>query len=544
MALGGVNSARSTVFLFIIASIVVAIASFAEYRSELWKSLVSSSIIRDDTITAKIASAYRNEWEAIDNGTNESQRSSYPHNNVTMNISRAAVNSAPEPSDNPAPSPANSSSSDEDEEREKEEDEDTKSPNEDKDNDEDESSSSSEEAGPMLSHIWHMPSHLSSEGQNPNVGSPTELNQTSIDLIEAAAQNGLTPSEGCTNATNATETWCGKQGCWRTYEINSTQIPSDTTCKTLWFAGFSISTSSECREGGFGGYRNDYAVALQSARYNAKDTLQPVLLVGKYMMGNTSLPTVVEWAAAQGAIVITVDELSFQDLVNTKLVKNVHANHMGPFLRIDIPKIVGEHKLFDLNGICDRHVLYTDSDVAFVNKITQYDLDKLKEQIDPSKDAYTLYGHQTKSSGRPINSGVMLFDVYRFAQTWPDFLRFGYAKGPFLSFDQGWLNDFYMSTPDRMLNRTILANEWNWKSYWKLAPNEWNQVKIVHFHGPKIGKALEHMAHCSTTSWVFDNYGKTYASLVKNGICCDKGMTAKFMLDLYHELSPPRSVKC
>ncbi|CAJ1932346.1 unnamed protein product [Cylindrotheca closterium] len=541
MGLGGVNSARNTVFLIIVASLALAFSSFAEHRSELWKALVSSSIVREPTATAKTASTASN-YETIGN-RNESQTIHQPPNNVTTTneISTGAVTSTPatelKPSHDPEPSATNSSSSDEDEVKDKEK--------EKKDeDDEDESSSSSEDVAPKLSQIWHIPPHLSTEKANPNVGGPTELNQTAIDLFETATRSGLTPSQGCSNDTNATEAWCGEQGCWRTFEINSTEVPSETTCKTLWFAGFSISTSSNCYASGYGGYRNDYAVALQSARFNAKDTLQPVLLVGRYDMGDTPLPTVVEWAAAQGAIIVTVDELSFQDLVNNKLVKNVHANHMGPFLRIDVPKIVREHKLMDLPGICDRHVLYTDSDVAFVNKITQSDLDKLKKQIDPSTDAYTLYGHQTKSKGRPINSGIMLFDVYRFEQAWDSFLQFGYAKGPFLSFDQGWLNDYFMSTAERMANRSLLENEWNWKSYWRLAPNEWWQVKIVHFHGPKIGKSLEYMAHCNTSDWVFDTYGKTYASLVKNAICCDKGMTAKFMLDLYYELSPPRSVKC
>mmetsp|Transcript_31019 Transcript_31019/g.74685 ORF Transcript_31019/g.74685 Transcript_31019/m.74685 type:complete len:540 (+) Transcript_31019:398-2017(+) len=539
MALGGIKKGRNTVFVIIAASLALAATSFAEHRSELWKALVSGSIVKDPTRTAKTARSY---FEYIGSVTNESHRISRPHhhNNVTKNMSIVLVTSAPAIEPNSETVDSSPKSSDEEDEDE--------GIDEDKDKEEDEvdsSSSSSEEEPPKLYHLWHMPPHLSSKGQNPNVGSPTELNQTSIDLLENAARNGLTPSEGCNNATNETETWCEKQGCWRTFEINSTQMPSDTTCKTLWFAGFSISTSSECREGGYGGYRNDYAVALQSARLNAKDTLQPVLLVGKYMMEDTSLPSVVEWAAAQGVIVITVDELSFQHLIHTKLVKyNFRADTMGPYLRIDIPWIIGEFNLMNLPGICDRHVMYTDSDVAFVNKITQYDLDKLKQQIAPSTDAYALYGHQTKSSGRPINSGVMLFDVYRFAESWHSLLDFGYEKGPFLSFDQGWLNDYFMSTPERSLNRTLLENEWNWKSYWRLSPNEWHQVKIVHFHGPKIGKALESMAHCDRTDHVNATFGKTYASLVKNGICCDQSMTAKFMLDLYYELSPPRSIKC
>jgi len=537
------NGGWRTVFIVILVSLTAVYSNYAEFRKELWQALVSSTASRDPSIEAKNGTRITasNNSFPITGNRNESHGRIHHQNSTTSTIkidSEAVKTNVPAMEPEEKLNSMNSStiadkSSDEDS------DEDT-----DEDEDGDGNSSSEEAEDGLLSHVWHMPPHLSSEGQNPKVGSSTELNETSIELFENAAKYGLTPSEGCSNRTNETQAWCGKQGCWRTFPINSTQLESSTTCKTFWFAGFSLSTESECKAGGYGGYRNDYAVALQSALYNAKDTLQPVLLVGKYTMEDVPMPAVVEWAAAQGAIIITVDELSFQDLMTKKLNKNQNTNHMGPFLRIDIPFIVQQHKLMDLPGICDRYVLYTDSDVAFVNKITQYDLDKLKKQIDPSTDAYTLYGHQEKSSGHPKNSGVMLFDIYRFQEAWPSFLQFGYEKGPFLSFDQGWINDYFGSTPERLLNRTLLENEWNWKSYWRLAPNEWHQVKIIHFHGPKIGKSLESMAHCDMSDWVFDNYGKTYAGLVKNGICCDQGMTAKFMLDLYYELSPPRSIKC
>jgi len=218
--------------------------------------------------------------------------------------------------------------------------------------------------------------------------------------------------------------------------------------------------------------------------------------------------------------------------------------HGGQFLRIDIHQIVQDHKLFDLPGICDRYVLYTDSDVMFVNPILQGDLNKLKRQIAPSTDAYILYGRQTKTTRRPVNNGVMMFDVYRFSKEWPSILHFGTENFPDYSYDQMWFNNYFTSSKERMANRSTLGNEWNWKSYWPLNPNEWRQVKLVHSHGPKIGKGLEFMAQCDPTDSVLQKYGKTYQWFVKMGICCDFGMTAKYMLDLYYELSPPSEIRC
>lgn len=355
-------------------------------------------------------------------------------------------------------------------------------------------------------------------------------------------------------------------------------LASDSSCKMLWFAGMSLGPNSECKgsendEDGGGGYRMEYAVALQSARLHAADTLQPVLLLGRWGLDKqTELPKIALWARDQGAIVIFVDELSFQaEVVERWHVGNDRDHQMGPYLRVDLAKIVHEHDLMNNtdsnNGhgggvICDRHVLYTDSDVVFVNPITHSDLEYLKSRISPQKDPYILYGRQQDPSYlTPSNTGVVLMDVYRFADDWPDFYLYGRKEGPFLSFDQGWFNSFYSSSRRRRKKRALLPLHWNWKAYWMLddpPSDSFKKIKILHFHGPKPGRGLYDMAICSLidsrTSGTntskqeqqlrLERIPKDYLPLVKNSMCCDTGRTAHHIWQMYRALRPPTQAIC
>ena len=53
----------------------------------------------------------------------------------------------------------------------------------------------------------------------------------------------------------------------------------------------------------------------------------------------------------------------------------------GPFLRIDIPTFINEHGLLDMLNVCQEHVLYTDVDVVFANKITKKDIRLLSNSV-------------------------------------------------------------------------------------------------------------------------------------------------------------------
>jgi hypothetical protein len=97
--------------------------------------------------------------------------------------------------------------------------------------------------------------------------------------------------------------------------------------------------NAQCNPNG-GGYIRDYARALSWTKLNAADTLQPVLLLGRYgLEENPNISQVGKWAKQQGAIVITVDKLSFQDDV-VWWHKGMGVDHLqGPYMRMDIPQL-------------------------------------------------------------------------------------------------------------------------------------------------------------------------------------------------------------
>jgi len=153
----------------------------------------------------------------------------------------------------------------------------------------------------------------------------------------------------------------------------------------------------------------------------------------------------------------------------------------------------------DLPNICPRHVLYTDSDVMFTNKITHKDMDMLKSLIPPSGKPYVLYGHEHVISHKPQNTGIVLMDIPKFEKAWPEFLQFRRdVKGGVPSFDQGWFNLYHSKNKTYQERRALLPVYWNWKVYWKLEPSSFSDLKIVHFHGPKPGIGVGSLALCDT----------------------------------------------
>lgn len=352
------------------------------------------------------------------------------------------------------------------------------------------------------------------------------------------------PSPDCLNWTVEKENHCTGHICKSTTATISQIDPltsNGQSCKTLWFAGFSI-CGNTCEKTG---YIMDYAVALQSAILHASNVLQPVLLLGRYGCKNKKIPEIAEWAFANGAVVVVVDQLSFQKLVDLRLAQNSPVElSMGPYLRLDIPAFVKRHELMSLPLVCDRHALYTDSDIIFVNQLTHSDIQGLRELAGDSSDAYVVYGRETNITGPPFNTGVMMIDVPRFDTDWPNILKFGITNGPFSAHDQGWLNQYFQSSPARLKNRTMLSNHWNWKTYWQVLPSMWGQLKIVHLHGPKPGNGLFEMSTCCTSRKSLLQFPRSYRRLIRNGICCNRGRTASLVIKLFTALSPPLDAIC
>lgn len=321
------------------------------------------------------------------------------------------------------------------------------------------------------------------------------------------------------------------------------------TCKTLWFAGFHEGPTSQCIDDGLRGYRSDYARALASAGHHAQNVLQPVLLVSRYGLGaNKSVAAVRQWAKEQGGIVITVDQLSFQEDV-VRWHPGVGVEHLvGPYLRMEIPALVEKHSLFSLPNVCQQYILYTDCDIVFSNQLSHCDLDILKTYLREKPDTYAMYGRQQNMNLRvPWNTGVMIIDVPRFQKELPAMLRFrNESIGPFPSFDQGLINAYFKQSRKVEQGRTMLPIEWNWKVYWPTPPDMLDKIKIVHFHGPKPGKGYEFISNCVVDMKILTalRVWPHYKHLIASGICCDHGVMARRVWRFVSKISPPADQVC
>jgi hypothetical protein len=87
-----------------------------------------------------------------------------------------------------------------------------------------------------------------------------------------------------------------------------------------------------------------------------------------------------------------------------------------------------------------------------------------------------------------------------------------------------------------MKERALLPIFYNWKAYWKLEPSSFDEIKVYHHHGPKPGNGLETIASCSID--MIGNHPEAYEPLIRQGICCDGGRTARWVLSAHEALSP------
>lgn len=315
-------------------------------------------------------------------------------------------------------------------------------------------------------------------------------------------------------------------------ETRNKTVHQGQDCKMLWFAGMHEGPGSCTKEGT--GYQNMYAAALNSAILNAGDSLQPVLILGRLDLDtpdDDKLSKFGTWVKEKGAVVITMPKLSFQDVIDAHYKESWGANHrQGPWLRIEIPRLIEENGLIDMPNICKHHALYTDSDVIFPNKIDRADLKQLTRELSDAK-AIVSYGREDFKAPDMKNTGVFLIDIQQFGDIVPGMIKFLKEEGPFDAFDQGLINTYFQNAS---LKRQLLPIHYNWKVYWKLAPSTFDQVRIVHLHGPKPSNGLEAIAYLDESL----SSEQAYEHLVKEGICCDKGQTALSILNSLRILSP------
>ena len=86
-------------------------------------------------------------------------------------------------------------------------------------------------------------------------------------------------------------------------------MTADQSNRLLWVAGFDDAAMDGCEGGSF----NLYAAALMSAKQNAARALMPVLLLAGGFSRRCNHSAFAAWATGQGAIVINVPRISFDD---------------------------------------------------------------------------------------------------------------------------------------------------------------------------------------------------------------------------------------
>ena len=362
-------------------------------------------------------------------------------------------------------------------------------------------------------------------------------------------------------------------------ELDSTP----TKCKTLWFAGMSerffektedvltgIQKANLSNSPFVGSYKNYYMLAVESLAISKErqrlqgniseidvEVLQPILLLHEFDRGNISTVEasfLAKFARSRGVIVLSIDQLSIQGAVDEIFrFPKTSPLRTGPFLRMEIPKIIENYNLWDIPGVChDGYVLYTDSDVFFPNPISHEDIRQLKSlmnsttvvsngipSVKPRSPAIVMYGREFAKYPQLWNTGVMMIDVPKFSAEMPAILNYGLlvarekgnATVPFPACDQGWMNEYFSKQENQGRHlRTLLPINFNWKSYWGLTPSAWSDLKIIHFHGPKPGRLLEEIAMCDFSSGRGHHAWSAYELLVREGICCDQGTTATSLL--------------
>ena len=116
-------------------------------------------------------------------------------------------------------------------------------------------------------------------------------------------------------------------------------------CKMLWFAAMHESTCGKDprrREESVEDshpYALDYSVALESALENARDTLEPILILGRYGLLNensTESTKFGKWVEEKGVKVVYSPRLSFQEDVpksNRFPMPKILAMQQGPFFK-------------------------------------------------------------------------------------------------------------------------------------------------------------------------------------------------------------------
>lgn len=215
-----------------------------------------------------------------------------------------------------------------------------------------------------------------------------------------------------------------------------------------WFTGLNTHNKSS-----YLNYIKMYKVAVITAK-QTNPFLKPVLILD----GDSNSD--IEELIKLGVTVIN-HRVTFYDELKNHYGNNTTA--YGAFLRVDIPIIC------EILNIDDEYVLYTDNDVMFISEIS--------EILEKKPDTFMCAGEFTKVARHwDMNSGVMWINWRYLQSTYKDFVEFIKNNlNKFNVYDQDAYKMFYNSSIGQ------LNYKFNYKPYW----GPFDDIKILHFHGPK-----------------------------------------------------------
>lgn len=221
-----------------------------------------------------------------------------------------------------------------------------------------------------------------------------------------------------------------------------------------WFAGINDNSKT---------YKEMYITSLKTAKKITR--LRPILL---YDGTDSDFVSLVEGLGGK----VVHHRISFYEKPNF-ITKSSGWKGIatGTFLRIDIPILCGEL------GILDEFVLYTDTDVLFVQDVVA-DLQKYTPAY------FAVCPEFNKTDYINFNAGIMLINIKGMLDTHKEFTDFMETHSyEFPSFDQGALQAFYKNKQDK------LPIFYNFKPCWGISSSS----KIIHYHGPKHWNILDYI---------------------------------------------------
>ena len=142
---------------------------------------------------------------------------------------------------------------------------------------------------------------------------------------------------------------------------------------------------------------------------------------------------------------------------------------------------------------------------------------------------------------RIVGSNEYCNGYYVFSEL-PKILHMARNAKKYPTHDQEMLNWYNTEHTKDMFK--LLPMHYNWKAYWGLEPSDFSEVKILHFHGPKLGRGLEEMSACNISAVSPEFRIEPYTPHIQQGICCDQGRTAGWSLEAIDNLKAPIEDLC